>query len=58
MLMRIDYDKLIKKYFVDEKMYMFTKLVFSTNICVAIFEHFKQLHKIIEVLYSNDLLLF
>ena len=29
MLMRTDYDKLIKKYFVDEKIYMFTKLVFS-----------------------------
>ena len=29
MLMRIDNDKLIKKYFVDEKMYL----------CVAIFEY-------------------
>ena len=41
MLMRIDYDKLINKYFVDEKMYMFTKLVFSKNIYVffTIFEY-------------------
>ena len=41
MLMRIDYDKLINKYFVDEKMYMFTKLLFSKNIYVffTIFEY-------------------
>ena len=39
MLMRIDYDKVINKYIVDEKMYMFTKLVFSKNIYVAIFEY-------------------
>ena len=39
MLVRTDYAKLIKKYFVDEKMYMFTKLVFSKNISVAIFEY-------------------
>ena len=37
MLMRIDYDKLIKKYFADEKMYMFTKLVFSKKICVLLY---------------------
>ena len=30
---------MINKYFVDKKMYMFTKLVFSKNICVAIFEY-------------------
>ena len=31
------HDKLIKKYFVDEKMYMFTKLLFSKNICVLLY---------------------
>ena len=36
MLMRIDYDKLIKKYFIDEKMYVH-KLVFSKNICVLLY---------------------
>ena len=37
MFRRIDHDKLINKHFIDEKMYMFTKLVFSKNIYVLLY---------------------